>query len=495
MATISSGSGSSGRWRLLHPQDSVLAEQDQDLPFGRHVVSTMELVEIIERLVAGMLVWPEEVVVGDPESNAVVCTIEVVVAAGSSVGGREGAVHPFDDLLEGTELSRDSVFVCETDDLGDVEFEILAVVEIELLGSERIGGVAVGNETEMLREFPEVLQSHAHGQDAGADAAIRRDAVTKDGTGACIHDEPDETFDASHLDVGLITDHAGGRLVVIGIHKWLDHKSCCSGIVSDLLVRDADAVEVVHGLGGPAKRQLQVDMKGQAQGHNVGVVFGEVERGSILREGRQIHFEEVDIKLPVDVVELVSVLLQGMFLIDLPEILEVVGALVVDTLVDTETGPVLDRDQSVATVGALVFDRLGMDTAINEGSAADLALVLTMTAVVVIEIVMGSTADRADFVLRNSVAAPAADRAELLAILVFIVSDQEFPVLFEEWENMWKPVDLEFLVFRRLGIIMDPLRDGNEFTNKLQQKCDLFGLMLNNVKKIEYNVHEQLILS
>jgi hypothetical protein len=236
-------------------------------------------------------------------------------------------------------------------------------------------------------------------------------------------------------------------------------------------------------------------MKGQAQGHNVGVVFGEVERGSILREGRQIHFEEVDIKLPVDVVELVSVLLQGMFLIDLPEILEVVGALVVDTLVDTETGPVLDRDQSVATVGALVFDRLGMDTAINEGSAADLALVLTMTAVVVIEIVMGSTADRADFVLRNSVAAPAADRAELLAILVFIVSDQEFPVLFEEWENMWKPVDLEFLVFRRLGIIMDPLRDGNEFTNKLQQKCDLFGLMLNNVKKIEYNVHEQLILS
>ena len=29
MAAISSGSGSSGRWRLLLPQDSVLAEQDQ----------------------------------------------------------------------------------------------------------------------------------------------------------------------------------------------------------------------------------------------------------------------------------------------------------------------------------------------------------------------------------------------------------------------------------------------------------------------------------
>ena len=39
---------------------------------------------------------------------------------------------------------------------------------------------------------------------------------------------------------------------------------------------------------------------------------------------------------------------------------------------------------------------------------------------------------------------------------------------------------------------MDPLTSGDEFTDKLQQKCDLFGLMLNNVKKIEYNVHEQL---
>jgi hypothetical protein len=42
---------------------------------------------------------------------------------------------------------------------------------------------------------------------------------------------------------------------------------------------------------------------------------------------------------------------------------------------------------------------------------------------------------------------------------------------------------------------MDPLIDGNKFTNELQQKCDLFGLMLNDVDKIKYNVHEQLILS
>lgn len=39
---------------------------------------------------------------------------------------------------------------------------------------------------------------------------------------------------------------------------------------------------------------------------------------------------------------------------------------------------------------------------------------------------------------------------------------------------------------------MDPLIDGYEFTDEFQKKCDLFGLMLNDVKKIEYNVHEQL---
>lgn len=159
---------------------------------------------------------------------------------------------------------------------------------------------------------------------------------------------------------------------------------------------------------------------------------------------------------------------------------------------DTKTGTVLDRNESVTAVGALVFDRLGMDAAINEGSAADLALVLTMTAVVVIEILMRSTADRADFVLGDSVGAPAADRADLLAILVFIVCDEELPVLFEEGNDERELIDFELLILGRFGIIMDPLIDGDEFTDKLQQKCDLFGLMLNNVKKIEYNVHEQL---
>ena len=180
MAAISSGSGSSGRWRLLHPQDSVLAEQDQYLPFGRHVVGAGELIQIIEYPVSIVLVGTEEVVVGDPKSDTVVRSIEVVIAAGSPVGEFEGAVHSFHDLFEGAELFGNGIFVGKPDDLGDVEVEILAVVEIKLLSGERIGRITVSNKTEFLRKFAEVLQSHTHSKDAGTDTAVGRDTVAKD---------------------------------------------------------------------------------------------------------------------------------------------------------------------------------------------------------------------------------------------------------------------------------------------------------------------------
>ena len=275
---FTSGSGSSGRWRLLHPQDGILPEQDQNLPFGRHVFGAGKLIQIIEHPVSVVFVRTKEVVVGDPESDAVVRAIEVVVAAGPPVGELEGAVESFHDLFERTEFGRDGIFIGQTDDLSDVEFEILAAVQIELLSGERIGGVTVGDEPELLRELPEVLQSHTHGQDAGTDTTVGRDPVTEDGTGSRIHDEPDETFDALDLDVGLVTDHIGRGAIVVSIDEWLDDKGCSPGIVCDLLVRDADTVEVVHGLSGPAKRQLQVHMKGQTKGHDVGVVPGEVQR-------------------------------------------------------------------------------------------------------------------------------------------------------------------------------------------------------------------------
>ena len=81
---------------------------------------------------------------------------------------------------------------------------------------------------------------------------------------------------------------------------------------------------------------------------------------------------------------------------------------------------------------------------------------------------MRGAADRADLVFRNRAAVSAPDRLDLLAILVFVVSDEETLVLLEERDDSWKFIYLEFLVLRRLGIIMEPLIDGYELTDKLQ---------------------------
>ena len=63
--------------------------------------------------------------------------------------------------------------------------------------------------------------------------------------------------------------------------------------------------------------------------------------------------------------------------------------------------------------------------------------------------------------------------------------------MLEGWDDMGKFISLKFLILRRFRIIMYPLIDGNVFTNKIQQECNLFRLLLNDVNKIKYNVHEQ----
>ena len=268
-----SGSESSGRWRLLQARDRILPEHDQHLPFGRHIVAAIELVEIIERPETLVPVRPKEVVVGDPEGDTVIGAIEVVVAAGSPVGSLEGAVHTLYDLLQRPELGGDGIFVGQADDLRDIELEVLTVVHEDLLGRQRIGRIAIGDESEFLRKFGEMPESHAHGHNTGADTTGLGDTVTKDGSGGGVHDKPDEAFDASDLDVGLIADHRGRSIVVVVVHEGLYDKGGSLGVVSDLLVRDVDPVEIVHGLGSLAERQLQVHIQRQTKRHDVGIVL------------------------------------------------------------------------------------------------------------------------------------------------------------------------------------------------------------------------------
>ena len=118
---------------------------------------------------------------------------------------------------------------------------------------------------------------------------------------------------------------------------------------------DGDTVDVLHGLGCFTERQAKVDPVGQAQGHDVGAVFGELQGGGVLWQSSDIHFEEVEHELTVDVMEFILALAVFLFqigFINLLQVVQVVGALQVDAFMDNKVFPVLDLNQGMLTVGA-----------------------------------------------------------------------------------------------------------------------------------------------
>ena len=148
-------------------------------------------------------------------------TIFSAIPASDTVGFLKCAVQPFDELFERTELFGYLILIGQTDDLSDEYIPVF--FQLELLGGQWIGTVAVGNEFQCFTgELFKFIKSHAHGEDTGTDISGRGDLIAEDGTGYFVHDEPDVGFHASDLDIGLIGRKFIGGLVVIGIYKGTD---------------------------------------------------------------------------------------------------------------------------------------------------------------------------------------------------------------------------------------------------------------------------------
>ena len=139
--------------RLLHLQDRLLAQEDEQLPLAGHVVSIFQMLYFIENTIVVVLMWPEEVIISDPEGNIVVGTFIVVIAAGDVVEDFKRTVETLDHLFERAELPGDFVLVRKPDDLGDIKTELLTELVEELLGCKRIGAVPIGNKAEVFRQF------------------------------------------------------------------------------------------------------------------------------------------------------------------------------------------------------------------------------------------------------------------------------------------------------------------------------------------------------
>ncbi len=167
---------------------------------------------------------------------------------------------------------------------GDFECKVFSKLLYEFHCGEGIGAVTVGNEHKVFRQLCKPPESHTHGEDAGADATVIRHLVAYDGSGGGVHNEPDISFDAADFYIGFIGSKYFSFFVGVLVNKRLNADGGGLAVVGDLLVGDADVIQVFESLRGFPQGESEVDMEGEAQGHDMCVMLTELERGSVFRQ-------------------------------------------------------------------------------------------------------------------------------------------------------------------------------------------------------------------
>ncbi len=233
---------------FLYVQDSLLAEENKQLPLARHVVSAMQHFHFVENFAVIVLVRTEKVIISNPERKVIVGAVDVVKAVCMTVRSLIGAVEPLDHLFEWAVFRRNSIVVGKSNDLGDFKCKVSAQLFYELHCGKRIRTVSVRNELEVLRQFCKVPECHTHCEDTGACAAVIRHLIADDGACCSVHDEPDVVFDATDFDVCLISREHVPFFVGVLVNKGLDADGGSFTVVGDLLVGDADVVKVFQSL-------------------------------------------------------------------------------------------------------------------------------------------------------------------------------------------------------------------------------------------------------
>ena len=114
----------------------------------------------------------------------------------------------------------------------------------------------------------------------------------------------------------------------------------------------------------------------------------------------------------------------------------------------------------------------------REGLSTDFALILSVSAIVVVDEMMRSTTQRAYSVYWNTFSIAALYWFQMLVIFPEIVFKEKLPVLFDNR----KFIHFEFLIFGRKGIIESPLFKRNVFADKIKKPADLLMLVLNKRK-------------
>lgn len=137
--------------RLLHLQNCLLPEENEQLPFAGHVIGSLKHVDLVENLITFVLMRAQKVVISDPERHVIVGTFVVVVTASDPIRSFKSAVETFNHLFIGTKFFGDCVIIGQTDYLSNIKVKIITEFTEELLSSQRIGTVTIGDKSELLR--------------------------------------------------------------------------------------------------------------------------------------------------------------------------------------------------------------------------------------------------------------------------------------------------------------------------------------------------------
>ena len=154
----------------------------------------------------------------------------------------------------------------------------------------------------------------------------------------------------------------------------------------------------------------------------------------------------------MQLVLVLSVILNQVGPVDFLQVMEIVGALRVDALMDDEVLPVFLTGQRMGTVGALEREDPGKTVLVRrKPSAADLAQELSGFTVISVQVGLGSLTEGAGTVFRDITFGAAPDRGDWFAVLPGVIAVEIFPVpVLMVVNDLWELVHLELLIFGRV---------------------------------------------
>lgn len=170
----------------------------------------------------------------------------------------------------------------------------------------------------------------------------------------------------------------------------------------------------------------------------------------------------------MELVFIFTVVLFEVLFIDFFEVVKIIRALWIYAFMNDEMFPVFLRDESVATMRASKFDGREATFIRREMGVTDFAEKLSFGTIILIKERFWSITTRTAAAVRDIEGRATTDGKDLLTVAFFVVRNEIFErTILAEVRDQGKIINLEFLIFGRMGIIKSPLSERKVSTDKI----------------------------